>query len=134
MWHGLIVDSWRDILRVKKKHLGYSNLKVAELSNMSEGAVERFFADHSDPPISRIFSIALALDVPTEDLFASSLPNGIRAKDLIDDYARVSAENAALREEITGLRNKVESLRNKVDDLTDALIATHNHYIKRKAD
>ena len=133
MWHGLILDSWRDILRGKKKHLGYSNLKVAELTNMSEGAVERFFADRSDPPISRIFSIAVALDVPTENLFVASLPNGMMAKDLIDDYARVSAENAALREEITRLQTTVESLRDKVDELKDEIIETHRHYIKLRS-
>lgn len=132
MWHGIIADSWREILRARKRELGLSNAKLAELVDSSESAVSRDLADKSDPPLSHIVTLATALEVPLSDLFAPNLPNGMKLATLLEDYARTTAENIALKEDNTALCIKVESLRDKVDALKDELIATHNYYIKLK--
>lgn len=133
MWHGIIVDSWRDVIRTRKRELGLSNAKLAELVGSSESAVARDLADKSDPPLSHIVGLADALNVPRSDLFLPNLPNGMRLATVIEDYARVASEVIALQEENAVLRAKVEELRDKVDTLKDEVIATHNYYIKLKS-
>jgi transcriptional regulator with XRE-family HTH domain len=130
MWHGIIADSWRDVIRTRKRELGLSNAKLAELVDSSESAVARDLADKSDPPLSHIVALAAALDVPLSDLFSPNLPNGMKLATVMEDYARVTAENIALKEENTALRANVEELRDKVDTLKDEIIETHRHYIK----
>ena len=117
MWHGLIVDSWREILRGKKKALSLSNLKISERADLCEGSVARLFTDHSDPPISHIISVASVLEVPLDELFAPSLPGGMRSKALIEEFGRITQENAALREENANLRAKVDALKDELLDV-----------------
>jgi transcriptional regulator with XRE-family HTH domain len=133
MWHGLFVDAWRDILKAQKKLMGLSNMKIAEKANTTEGVVARALADGSDPPLSQIVAIATALETPFEELFIPSLPNGMKIKTLIEEYAKITEENQVLREENTGLREKVDALRDKVDTLKDEIIETHRHYIKLRS-
>lgn len=123
MWRGMIVDGWRDILKAQKKSAGLSNLRIAELAGFSEGVVARFFADHSDPPISQIVTVAEVLSVPICELF-SSLPNGMKTKELLEDYARISSENQALRDANT-------ELRDRLDQLKDELLSVHRYYMRR---
>ena len=130
MWHGIFVDAWRDIAKAKKKFMGLSNIKIAERANTTEGVIARALADGSDPPLSQIVAIATALEIPVEELFIPSLPNGMKIKTLIEEHARIAEDNQALREDNAVLRTKVEELRDKVDTLKDEIIATHKHYIK----
>jgi transcriptional regulator with XRE-family HTH domain len=125
MWHGIIADSWRDVIRARKRELGLSNAKLAELVDSSESAVARDLADKSDPPLSHIVALAAALDVPLSDLFSPNLPNGMKLATVMEDYARVTAEVIALKEENAILREKVEDYRNKVDALKDELLAVY---------
>ena len=116
MWHGLIIDTWRDVLRSKKKERGFSNAYIAEKAPLSEGAVARLFTDRSDPPISHIVAVSAVLDVPVDELFAPALPNGRRARDLLEDYARISQENADLRDETARLKALVDNLKDELLD------------------
>jgi transcriptional regulator with XRE-family HTH domain len=133
MWHGLFVDAWRDILKAQKKFMGLSNMKIAERANTTEGVVARALADGSDPPLSQIVAIATALETPFEELFIPSLPNGMKIKTLIEEYAKITEENQSLREDNTALRIKVDELRGKIDTLKDEIIETQRHYIKLKS-
>jgi transcriptional regulator with XRE-family HTH domain len=125
MWHGIIADSWRDVIRARKRELGLSNAKLAELVDSSESAVARDLADKSDPPLSHIVALAAALDVPLSDLFSPNLPNGMKLATVMEDYARVTAEVIALKEENAILREKVEDYRNINDALKDELLALY---------
>ena len=125
MWHGIIADSWRETLRARKREIGLSNAKLAELVDSSESAVARDLMDRSDPPISHIVALATALEVPLSDLFAPTLPNGMKLAYLLEDYARVTAESIALKEENASLRASVEEWRAKADDLKDELLAIY---------
>ena len=116
MWHGLIIDTWRDVLRSKKKERGFSNAYIAEKALLSEGAVARLFTDRSDPPISHIVAVSAVLDVPVDELFAPARPNGRRARDLLEDDARISQENADLREETARLKALVDNLKDELLD------------------
>lgn len=118
MWRGMIIDSWRETLRARKKHLALSNAKLGEIAGFSEGVIERDLKDHSDPPLSHIVAIADALGVPVADLFSPTLPNGMTATALLEDYARVCADNHALKVQ-------VEDLRHRVDELKDELLAIY---------
>jgi transcriptional regulator with XRE-family HTH domain len=133
MWHGLFVDAWRDILKAQKKLMGVSNIKIAEKANTTEGVVARALADGSDPPLSQIVAIATALEIPFEELFIPSLPNGMKIKTLIEEYAKITEENQSLREANDALLTKVEELRGKVDTLKNEIIETHRHYIKLRS-
>lgn len=125
MWHGIIADSWRDVIRARKRELGLSNAKLAELVDSSESAVARDLADKSDPPLSHIVALAAALDVPLSDLFSPNLPNGMKLATVMEDYARVTAEVIALKEENAILREKAEEYRNINDALKDELLALY---------
>ena len=130
MWHGLISDEWREILKSRKKALGLSNAKIGELANMSESVVARDLSDGSDPPLSRIVSITTALDITIDELFAT-LPNGKRSKQLLEDYARLEEENRRLTEDNAKLRDRVEELRNKNDELKDEMLSIHRYYMQK---
>lgn len=130
MWHGLISDEWREILKAKKRALGLSNAKIGELAMMSESVVARDLSDGSDPPLSRIVSIATALDITIDELF-STLPNGKRSKQLLEDYARLEEDNRRLSEENEKLRARVEDLRTRNDELKDEIIDINRHYRRK---
>lgn len=125
MWHGIIADSWRDVIRARKRELGLSNAKLAELVDSSESAVARDLADKSDPPLSHIVALAAALDVPLSDLFSPNLPNGMKLATVMEDYARVTAEVISLKEENATLSRRVEEYRNINDALKDELLALY---------
>ena len=125
MWHGISAGFWRETLRARKRELGLSNAKLAELVDSSESAVARDLADKSDPPISHIEALATALELPLSDLFAPTLPYGMKLASLLEDYARVTAESIALKEENASLRASVEEWRAKADDLKDELLAIY---------
>lgn len=125
MWHGIFTDAWRDILRAKKKELGYSNEDIAEMINTSESAVRRDLCDRSDPPLSRIVAIANALGVPIADLFMPSLPNGMKIQTLVEEYTRLAEENTVLKAD-------VGRLRARIDELTDEILKMNRYYMKQE--
>ena len=63
-----------------------------------------------------IVAVSAVLDVPVDELFAPALPNGRRARDLLEDYARISQENADLREETARLKALVDNLKDELLD------------------
>lgn len=114
MLRGMVVDTWRDVLKERKKAKGLTNERIAELANTTESVVQRFFSPVSDPPLSQIKEIADVLDVPIEELFVTALPNGMKLKDLLEEYTRVTEELRAKKDECSALRDENNALKDEL--------------------
>jgi transcriptional regulator with XRE-family HTH domain len=130
MWHGIIVDSWRDIVKARKKASGLSNIEIGERAHLTESVVQRALAEGSDPPLSHITAIANALEMQIEDLFMPSLPNGMKIKSLIEEYTRLKTDYEAMTEKLLRLEQTVKELEQANSRLKDDLIDAYKSFRK----
>lgn len=130
MWHGIIVDSWRDIVKARKKASGLSNIEIGERAHLTESVVQRALAEGSDPPLSLIKAIADALEMQIEDLFMPSLPNGMKIKALIEEYTRLKTDYEAMIEKVLCLEQTVKDLEQANSRLKDDLIDAYKSFRK----
>lgn len=138
---------WLEIIRERRKELGYSIKHVAEEAKLTERTTARIFSGETEEPYaSNLYSIAVVLDLSLDDLLADGravvgskkLAVLKEEKDaltaeverLTAELALVAAENAVQKDKIVTLTAENDILRLKLEH-KEEIIALHNYYNKR---
>lgn len=139
---------WLDIIREKRKELGYSYKYVAEEAKSTERTVTRIFSGETKyPSVDTLYRIAVVLDLSLDDLLADSKSvvggknyvvlqeeNELLTKEierLNAELSLVSAENAVLKDKVVNLTAENDILRLKLEH-KEEIISLHNYYINLK--
>ena len=140
---------WLEIIKERRKELGYSIKHIAEEAKLTERTTARIFSGETeDPYASNLYRIAAVLDLSLDDILAdgpaivgSKRLNTLQEENstlaaeverLTAELALVSAEGAVLKDKIVTLTAENDILRLKLEH-KEELLALHNYYIKSKA-
>lgn len=138
---------WLEIIRERRKELGYSIKHVAEEAKLTERTTARIFSGETEEPYaSNLYRIAVVLELSLDDLLADGravvgskkLAILKEEKDaltaeverLTTELALVTAENAVQKDKIVTLTAENDILRLKLEH-KEEIIALHNYYNKR---
>lgn len=140
---------WLDIIRERRKELGYTVKDVAREAKLSERTTTRIFnGETEDPYASNLYRIAVALDLSLDDLLADgqSVVGGKKFAAMKEENNALTAEVERLTAELVGanaeiavLKDTLATLSAKNDSLAQRLehkeeiIALHNYYMNRKS-
>ena len=139
---------WLDIIRERRKELGYTIKYVAEASMLPERTTARIFSGETALPYAdTLYRIAVVLDLSLDELLADSKSvvgnkNYIALHDEIDalkneverlnaELVLVRAENSVNKDRISVLTTENGILRLKLEH-KEEIIALHNYYINHK--
>jgi transcriptional regulator with XRE-family HTH domain len=139
---------WLDIIREKRKELGYSYKYVAEEAKSTERTVTRIFSGETKyPSVDTLYRIAVVLDLSLDDLLADSKSvvggknyvvlqeeNELLTKEierLSAELSLIGAENAVLKDKVVNLTAENDILRLKLEH-KEEIISLHNYYINLK--
>lgn len=138
---------WLDVLKERRKELGYTIKGISEKANLPERTVSRIFSGETeDPYASNLHRIAVVLDLSLDDLLADggSVVGGKKFAVLKEEVDNLTAEVERLNSELAILTAENSVLKDKVGVLTaendilrlklehkDQLLALHNYYIKK---
>lgn len=138
---------WLDIIKERRKELGYTVKYIAQEANLPERTVSRIFSGETALPYADTLNrIAVILDLSLDDLLADSksvvgnknyvaLHEEINAltsevERLNSELALMNAENAVLKDKVGVMTAENDILRLKLEH-KEEIIALHNYYIKR---
>lgn len=140
---------WLDIIRERRKELGYTAKDIAREAKLTERTVTRIFSGETeDPYASNLYRIAVVLDLSLDDLLADgqSVVGGKKFaamkeenNALTAEVERLTAELVGANSEIAVLKDTLATLSAKNDSLSQRLehkeeiIALHNYYMHRKS-
>ena len=139
---------WLDIIRERRKELGYTIKYIAEEAKLTERTTSRIFSGETeDPYATNLYRIAVVLDLSLDDLLADGcsvvgskkfavLKEEVDAltteiERLNSELALISAENAVLKDKIGAFTTENDILRLKLEH-KEEIISLHNYYIKQK--
>ena len=140
---------WLDIIKERRKELGYTIKHISEESKLPERTVSRIFAgDTGLPYADTLYRIAVILDLSLDDILADSKAvvgnkNYVALHEenetLTAEVERLTSELALVRAEMSVLNDKVGVLTTENDILRlklehkEELLSLHNYYIKLKS-
>ena len=139
---------WLEIIRERRKELGYSIKHIAEEAKLTERTTARIFSGETeDPYASNLYRIAAVLDLSLDDILAdghavvgskkfailqeenSTLTAEVER--LTAELALVTAENAIRKDKVVTLTAENDILRLKLEH-KEEIIAIHNYYNRMK--
>ena len=138
---------WLEIIRERRKELGYTIKHIAEEAKLTERTTSRIFSGETDDPYaSNLYRIAAVLDLSLDDLLAdgNSVVGSKKLEVLQEETASlnteverltaelslVNAENAVLKDKVASLTSENDLLRLKLEH-KEEIISLHNYYIKK---
>lgn len=138
---------WLDIIKERRKELGYTVKYIAEESKLPERTVSRVFSGETALPYAdTLYRIAIVLDLSLDELLADSksvvgsknyvvlheentkLTNEVEK--LNGELALLSAENSVLKDKVGVLTTENDILRLKLEH-KEEIISLHNYYMKK---
>ena len=139
---------WLEIIRERRKELGYTIKHIAEEAKLTERTTSRIFSGETDDPYaSNLYRIAAVLDLSLDDLLADghAVVGGKKleilkaeadslnaeVERLTAELSLVSAENAVLKDKVVNLTAESDILRLKLEH-KEEIISLHNYYINLK--
>ena len=140
---------WLDIIRERRKELGYTIKHIAEEAKLPERTTSRIFSGETGLPYAdTLYRIAVVLDLSLDDLLADSKSVvgsktyatlhdendklTAEVEKLTNEIALISAENSVLIDKIGVLTTENDILRLKLEH-KEEIISLHNYYIKLKS-
>ena len=138
---------WLDIIKERRKELGYTVKHIAQEAKLPERTVSRVFSGETALPYAdTLYRIAVVLDLSLDELLADSKAvvggkNYVVLHEEVDtlaadveklnsELALVSAENAVLKDKICVLTAENDILRLKLEH-KEEIITLHNYYMKK---
>lgn len=140
---------WLDIIKERRKELGYTIKHIAEESKLPERTVSRIFAGETPSPYADTLKhITDVLGLSLDETLADT-KSVIGAKNYIDlheenetliaeverltnELALISAEMSVLKDKVGVLTTENDVLRLKLEH-KEELLSLHNYYIKFKS-
>lgn len=140
---------WLDIIKERRKELGYTIKHIAEESKLPERTISRIFSGETGLPYAdTLYRIAVILDLSLDDLLADS-KSVVGGKNYVtlheenekltaeverlnSELALISAENSVLKDKVGVLTTENDILRLKLEH-KEEIISLHNYYIKLKS-
>ena len=133
---------WLDNLKELKKTKGMTIKQIADATKIPESTLKRIFSgETTDPYVTTIHRIAVALDVPLDQILADT--NAVLSPKSIvevkENAEAVEAERDLVLAELKMLRAKVTAQDTEIMLLKkeilhkDEIIALHNYYNKRNS-
>lgn len=128
---------WLDNLKELKKTKGMTAKQIADATKIPESTIKRIFAgDTTDPYVSTIHRIVIALDGSLDQILADT--NAILSTESIVEVREnadvveaerdlIIKENAILKAENTALSARIAMLEKDLQH-KDELLALHNYY------
>ena len=140
---------WLEIIRDRRKELGYSIKHIAEEAKLTERTTARIFSGETeDPYASNLYRIAAVLDLSLDDILAEGHAivgskrlitlqeenNALTAEveRLNSELALLTAENNVQKDKLVVLTAENDVLRLKLEH-KEEIIAIHNYYIKMRS-
>ena len=140
---------WLDIIKERRKELGYTIKCVATKADLTERTTARVFSgDTPSPSADTLKRIAKALDLSLDYILAdgNSVVGGknyvelqeqndtltAEVERLNSELALISAENSVLKDKVGVLTTENDILRLKLEH-KEEIISLHNYYIKLKS-
>lgn len=138
---------WLDIIKERRKELGYTIKHIAEESKLPERTISRIFSGETCLPYAdTLYRIAVILDLSLDDILADSkaVVGGknyvamheenetltAEVERLNSELALISAENSILKDKIGVLTTENDILRLKLEH-KEEIISLHNYYINK---
>ena len=143
------INMWLDIIKERRKELGYSYKYIAEETKFPERTVARIFSGETKyPSVDRLYPIVVVLGLSLDDVLADS-QSVLGGKNYIalheenetliaeverlnSELALVNAENAVLKDKVGVLNAENDMLKLKLEH-KEEIISLHNYYIKLKS-
>jgi transcriptional regulator with XRE-family HTH domain len=140
---------WLDVLKERRKELGYTVKYISIEAKLPERTVSRIFSgETASPYMDTIIRIADILDIPLDELFGDSktVVGGknyailheevdkltAEVERLNSELALLSAENNVQKDKLVVLTAENDVLRLKLEH-KEEIIALHNYYNKRQS-
>ena len=137
---------WLDIIKERRKGLGYTIKYISQEAKLPERTVSRIFSGETALPYAdTLYRIAVVLDLSLDELLADSKAvvggkNYIVLHEEVDtlannvdklnsEVALLTAENAVLKDKVGVLSTENDILRLKLEH-KEEIIALHNYYIQ----
>jgi transcriptional regulator with XRE-family HTH domain len=141
---------WLDIIKERRKELGYTIKYIAQESKLPERTVSRIFSGETALPYAdTLYRIAVILDLSLDEILADSKAVvggknyvvlheevdtlGTEVERLTSELAILSAENTVLKDKVGVLTAENDILRLKLEH-KEEIISLHNYYIKKSND
>ena len=141
---------WLDIIKERRKELGYTIKYIAEEAKLPERTTARIFSGETGLPYAEtLYRIAVVLDLSLDDLLAESksVVGGKHYAELHEENDKltaeverlngelsiVNAENAVLKDKVVTLNAENDILRLKIEH-KEELLSLHNYYMKKSND
>lgn len=141
---------WLDIIKERRKELGYTIKHIADEAKLPERTTSRIFSGETALPYAdTLYRIAVVLDLSLDDLLADSKSvvggknyitlheeNDTLASEverLTNENSLLSAENSVLKDKVGVLTTENDILRLKLEH-KEEIISLHNYYIKKSND
>jgi transcriptional regulator with XRE-family HTH domain len=138
---------WLDIIRERRKELGYTYKYIAQESKFPERTVSRIFSGETPSPQAiTLHRIADVLGISMGELFAESnvvigSKNYTMLHEEVDkltaeverlssELVLLTAENVMLKDKVGVLTSENDILRLKLDH-KEEIISLHNYYMKK---
>ncbi len=140
---------WLDIIKERRKELGYTIKYVAQKATLPERTVSRIFSGETmSPSIDTLYGIAVVLELSLDEILTGG--NAVVSS---KNYAMLQEENTKLLEkleilssELTLVNAEASVLKDKIGVLSaendilkiklehkEEIIAIHNYYIKMRS-
>ena len=140
---------WLEILKNRRKELGYTFKYISQESKFPERTVSRIFSGETlSPGVDTLYPIATVLGLTLDELFVGtdSIIGGKDYRHLLEEnltlterlekaeaeLALTTAENSVLKDKITALTTENGLLRIKLEH-KEEIISLHNYYNKLKS-
>lgn len=140
---------WLDIMKERRKELGYTIKYIAQEAPLPERTVSRIFSGETmSPSIDTLYAIAVVLDLSLDELLtggnsvvSSKNYRVLQAEnaELTNEIERLNSELALINAEASVLKDKIGVLSAENDILRlklehkEEIISIHNYYIKLKS-